>query len=365
MSRAPAGRAECLGALDVDVSGAGIGERERPVDLDPQPAVGHLLEQVAIIACTRGYSLSSARPGRPRAGLELRAPAGCSAQHRRAEVLRDRVHDHEVGRLPAAHHRAAADADAAKARPLVRRQPRDVPLQRLRAARCAAAARGIAKSSTSRVASVPRPWPRRSPTKMAKFGCSVGVGDVEQPGGADRCGVGAVVDRELDDFGLASARPCSRFSSTHFSWLSGVATAHLVEAAPDLELVHPAGVVGGEVPPEGSQRDLLADDDEVRLVAVHPGIVSGPSRARRRGRRAAPLPRLHSPATKRLRCCPPGLLLPMHCSSAAQGAATSQGRRISSVACLLSTSQRGCRVGDPLGPNERRRASPQRGSFGA
>jgi hypothetical protein len=47
----------------------------------------------------------------------------------------------------------------------------------------------------------------------------------------------------------------------------------VVETAPDLELVHPAGIGGGEVPPEGSQRDLLADDEEVRLVAVHPRIV--------------------------------------------------------------------------------------------
>jgi hypothetical protein len=46
--------------------------------------------------------------------------------------------------------------------------------------------------------------------------------------------------------------------------------AQLVEAAPDVELVHPAGIGGGEVSPEGSQRDLLADDDEVRLVAIHP-----------------------------------------------------------------------------------------------
>jgi len=50
----------------------------------------------------------------------------------------------------------------------------------------------------------------------------------------------------------------------------------VVEAAPDLELVHPLGVGGGEVPPEGSQRDPLADDDEIRLVAIHPGIVSSP-----------------------------------------------------------------------------------------
>src|SRR5439155_25514206 len=37
---------ECLAALDVWVCGAGIGERERPVDLDAQPAVCHLLEQL-------------------------------------------------------------------------------------------------------------------------------------------------------------------------------------------------------------------------------------------------------------------------------------------------------------------------------
>src|SRR4051794_6769142 len=60
--------------------------------------------------------------------LEVRAsaPAVCSAQDRRAEVFRDRVHDHEVRRPAPTDHRAAADADAAKARALVRGQPRDV-----------------------------------------------------------------------------------------------------------------------------------------------------------------------------------------------------------------------------------------------
>ena len=53
-----------------------------------------------------------------------------------------------------------------------------------------------------------------------------------------------------------------------------MATPTAVEAAPDLELVHPAGVDGGEVPPQRPQRDLLADDDEVRLVAIHPCIPS-------------------------------------------------------------------------------------------
>lgn len=42
----------------------------------------------------------------------------------------------------------------------------------------------------------------------------------------------------------------------------------MVKAAPDLELVHPAGVGGGEIRPQRSECDLLADDDEVRLVAI-------------------------------------------------------------------------------------------------
>ena len=53
-------------------------------------------------------------------------------------------------------------------------------------------------------------------------------------------------------------------------------------AAPDLELVHPAGIGGGEVLPQGSQRDLLADDDEVRpswlsipALCLAPGLGSG------------------------------------------------------------------------------------------
>ena len=99
------------------------------------------------------------------------------------------------------------------------------------------------------------------------------MGDVEQAGGADRCGVGAVVDRELDRLGLALGAPLEVLLHPLLLALRG-GDAHVVEAAPDLELVHPAGVGGGEVRPERSQRDLLADDDEVRLVAFHPRIVS-------------------------------------------------------------------------------------------
>jgi hypothetical protein len=44
--------------------------------------------------------------------------------------------------------------------------------------------------------------------------------------------------------------------------------AHVVKAAPDLELVHPSGVGGGRIRPERSKYDLLADDDEVWLVAI-------------------------------------------------------------------------------------------------
>src|SRR3954454_11513553 len=66
----------------------------------------------------------------------------------------------------------------------------------------------------------------------AEAGASAGVDDVEQAGGADRCGIGAIVARELDGVGLrvASARcppvddtPAKMCSSTHFSWLSVVA----------------------------------------------------------------------------------------------------------------------------------------------
>jgi hypothetical protein len=101
------------------------------------------------------------------------------------------------------------------------------------------------------------------------------MGDLEQAGRTDRCGVAAVVDRELDGFGLALRAPLDVLLHPLLLALRG-GDAHAVEAAPHLELVHPAGIGSGEVPPEGSQRNLLADDDEVRLVAVHAGIVSSP-----------------------------------------------------------------------------------------
>jgi hypothetical protein len=43
--------------------------------------------------------------------------------------------------------------------------------------------------------------------------------------------------------------------------------------------VHPARISDGAVAPERSPGDLVADDDEVRLVAIHSGIVSSPEPA--------------------------------------------------------------------------------------
>ena len=94
---------------------------------------GYLFARPAPARRAAGLARSQAR--RPAAGFvapSVVVHAGRSAQHRRAEVLRDRVHEHDV--RPVARRligRAATDADAAKARPLVGRQPSDVPLQRL------------------------------------------------------------------------------------------------------------------------------------------------------------------------------------------------------------------------------------------
>jgi hypothetical protein len=124
---------------------------------------------------------------RPDAGLaapprcRASAPAGCSAQHRRAEVPRDRVHDHEVRRPAPTHHRAAADGrrdESPRARtPLAPR--RSTPASR--AEHCAAAARGM--RSRARAA---------SPTNCAR-GCPVrprgapgGLTAATPPGGRAR-----------------------------------------------------------------------------------------------------------------------------------------------------------------------------------
>src|SRR4051794_34185315 len=107
--------------------------------------------------------------------------------------------------------------------------------------------------------------------------------DVEQAGGPDRGGVGAVVDRELDPFRLVLRAPFHVLVDPLLLALRG-GDAEADETVPDLELVHPACVDGGEVAPQGSQRDLLADDDEVRLARVHgplsltPGPLTGPRR---------------------------------------------------------------------------------------
>ena len=125
-----------------------------------------------------------------------------SAQHRRAEVFRDRIHDYYVRPPALTHHRAAADADAAKARALVRGQPGHVPLQRHE--------QHIAQLQhmEREVENEPRGLGAEAlaatlAERDGEFGSPVGVDDVEQPGGADRRGVGAVLDRELDRLRLA------------------------------------------------------------------------------------------------------------------------------------------------------------------
>lgn len=113
----------------------------------------------------------------------------------------------------------APRADAAKVRALVCSQPRVVPLQRLgphialQHVECGVEhePRGLGAESLAATLT----------DRDGELGCAVGIGDLEQAGGADRCGVGAVVDRELDGFGLAS-RP-SRCSPPPVSWLCGVA----------------------------------------------------------------------------------------------------------------------------------------------
>src|SRR4051794_19547898 len=108
-----------------------------------------------------------------------------------------------------------------------------------------------------------------------ELGRAVGVGDLQQARGAHRRRVGAVIDGELDGLGLALRALLDALLDPLLLALGG-RDAPLVMAAPDLELVHPAGIVGGQVRPERTQRDLLADDDEVRLMALHRGIVSSP-----------------------------------------------------------------------------------------
>lgn len=125
-----------------------------------------------------------------------------------------------VGRPPA-HHRAAADSDAAKARALVRRQSPEVPLQRLE--------QHIAQLQhvEGEVEHEPRGLGAEAlaatlTDRDAEFGCAVGMDDLEQAGVADRCGVGAVVARELGRFGLA-LRALLDVLLHPLLWLCGVA----------------------------------------------------------------------------------------------------------------------------------------------
>jgi hypothetical protein len=181
--------------------------------------------------------------------------------------------------LPAADPRAAAHADAAKARALVGRQPGGVPLQRLEqhVAQLQHVEREVEHEPGGLGAEA---LAAALAEKDGELGVAVGVEDPEQPRRPDRRGVLAVVDRELDHLGLALRTPLQVLLDPFLLALRR-GDAHLVEAAPDLGLVHPARVIGGEVAPERSQGNLLADDDEIRLVAIHSGIVSSPGPARR------------------------------------------------------------------------------------
>ena len=97
----------------------------------------------------------------------------------------------------------------------------------------------------------------------------------------------------------------------------------MVEAAPNLELVHPAGIVVGEVPPERSQRDLLPDDDEVRLVALHLDIVAPSRREAYRPLRSA----LAQRPAWRASAAPPSLTARSRSASRAERSRRRRGRR--------------------------------------
>src|SRR5829696_8739487 len=198
-------------------------------------------------------------------------PVG-STQCRRAKVLRHRVHEHDVGGLPAAHSRAAPHADAAEASALVGLQPGAVPHQRLK--------HHVAQLQDVECVVEHEPCGLSPETLAAALadedpepGGPVGVRDLKQPGGADRGGVAAVVNRELDYLRLILSAALDVVLDPSLLALRG-GDAAVVEPAPDLELVHPPRISGGEVVTERSERDLLADNDELRLVAAHPGIVA-------------------------------------------------------------------------------------------
>src|SRR5450755_547179 len=98
------------------------------------------------------------------------------------------------------------------------------------------------------------------------------MGDVEEAGGADRSAVAAVIDGELDPFGLA---------------LGALLDVLLPPTSPGSAGSRCPSGPGRAGPRAGSsngrrwrrdrvqraQCDDLADDDEVWLVAIHPGIV--------------------------------------------------------------------------------------------
>src|SRR5215213_9654047 len=102
--------------------------------------------------------------------------------------------------------------------------------------------------------------------KDRKLGVPMRVDDPQQPRRPYRRGVLAVVNRELDHLWLALRTPLEVLLDPFLLALRR-GDAHLVEAAPDRRLIQPARVIGGEVAPERSQGDLVADDDEIRPVA--------------------------------------------------------------------------------------------------
>src|SRR5207245_1897323 len=150
----------------------------------------------------------------------------------------------------------AADADATKARTLIRGLPGNVPIQRLQehVTQLQYVEREVEHEPRSLGAEA---LTAALAERDAELCTPMGVDDLKKAGGPHGCAIATVVDRKLDGSGLALRAPVNVLLHPLLLAL-GSGDAQVIEAAPDLELVHPARVGGSEVAPQGPQRDLLA-----------------------------------------------------------------------------------------------------------